>query len=499
MNQLTILKARKMILSVLLCLLPVVMSLFLYRDFLGDDTYIHIGFILGFVSGDGFSFAGNVTYGSTSPLWVVMGAFVTLLTGDPEFSIRLLSGTFSCLSVFLFLLLADILKLKSSIKGVATLSFCLNPFFLRWAVSGMEASAAIAMILFLIYTYNKKVHLRYACLYGLLLGLAFLLRPEFIVFFVMFILYQFFVSGDSKILTVNTFMSGIGLLAAWLTFAYLHFGTVIPNTYRAKAPGGFFAMTLDGTLRNLIIMLGGNVPESVFLAIVIIVTIIIASRKEQAFVEEFVRLIQRFKYTGMFLGGIFFICFYAYYIVKDVTIISRYSLMFLPFVILIVASMINFLALYKAKFNLPLVSGYFVLVLLTHIHITFSIVKPANDAFVSGFQHSFREIADWIKADYSEDYKTVALNDVGIVGCYSGAGIFDLAGLVDSDRFNYAKVKDYIEAKRPDYLVLREDVALSDAIPVNIGNDILYRKEIPGFGINSPEARVVTLYRLYWD
>ncbi|MBS4033373.1 MAG: glycosyltransferase family 39 protein [Ignavibacterium sp.] len=487
------------ILTIILCALPVVLASFLYPDFLGDDTYIHIGFILGLLNGEGFAFTGSVTYGSTSPMWVFMGAFISIITDNPEFSVRLLSGIFSVISVFLFLIIADILKLRSSIKFIAALSFCLNPFFLRWAISGMEATASIAILLFLVYTYYDRYHVRHPYIYGLLLGFAFLIRPEFIVYFFIFILFMFFVNTHHRKQTFKTLLSGISLFSAWFLFAYLHFGTIIPNTYRAKAPGGFFTMTFEGTIRNIKLLLGGNIPEFILLSIIILITIILLLKKDQKFIEEFVRLLDRLRHTGLMLAIMFFVSFYVYYTVKDVTIISRYSLMFVPVIILFVAALINLLTNYKSQFNLSLVAIYSVLVLLIHIHITFSVVKPASDLFVKGFQNSYKEIANFIKMDENDDFKTVALNDVGIVGCYSGAKVYDLAGLVDADRFNYENVSDYVKAKNPHYLVLREDVKLTDAIDSNIRTEIIYQKEIPGFGINSLENRTVTLYRLYWN
>lgn len=487
------------VLAVVLSICPVVIASFLYPDFLGDDSYIHIGFIMGLLNGDGFAFTGNVTYGSTSPLWVILGAFISILTDDPEFSIRLLSAIFTFISVFLFLKLADVLKLRSSIKFVAALSFLLNPFFLRWALSGMEATAAISMLLFLVYTYADRYHLRHPYIYGILLGISILLRPEFIVFSLILVLYLLFINSHHKKQTIKTMLTGLGVFAAWLVFAYLHFGTFVPNTYKAKAGSDFFSMTLEGTIRNIKLLLGGNIPEFLLLVIIIIVISILSFKKDQKFIEEFVQLLERYKFTGILIGAFFFISFYVYYTIKDVTIISRYSLMFIPIIILTTASLINLLTEYKNQFNLSLTAIYFVLILIIHTHITFTVVKPASDLFVKGFQNSYKEIANFIKTDDSVDYKTVALNDVGIVGSYSGARVYDLAGLVDAERFEYKSVYDFIKAKKPTYLVLREEIKIEEALPENISTQILYQKEIPGFGINSLENRTVTLYKVYWE
>ena len=73
----------------------------LYPNFLGDDTFIHIGFIKDLSSGKGFSFAGTKTYGTTSPMWVIIGAIVTRLFTSPETAVRLLSLVFTFSTVYL--------------------------------------------------------------------------------------------------------------------------------------------------------------------------------------------------------------------------------------------------------------------------------------------------------------------------------------------------------------------------------------------------------------
>lgn len=487
------------ILIVILCVIPLVLSLVLYPDFLGDDTYIHIGFILGLLQGNGFAFAGNVTYGTTSPLWVLLGSFLSILTDDPESSLRFLSGLFTALSVFFFLLISDTLKLRSSIKFVAALSFCLNPFFLRWALSGMESTAAVALLLFLIYAYYDRYHVRHPYIQGILLGCAVLLRPEFLVFTLIFFAYQLFVNKHHKKQTLKSVVTGVSIIGAWLLFAFSHFGTIVPNTFKAKAPGGFFNMTIEGTLRNLKLLLGGNIPEFILIAIIVVVVFFLTRKRDEIFSEDLIRLLDRFRHTGLLLALIFFVSFYVYYTVKDVTIISRYSLMFIPIIILLVASMINLLLRFKSEINISLIAVYSVLIILIHIHITFSIVKPATDLFVKGFQNSYKEISNFIKLDNNSDHKMVALNDVGIVGVYSGARVVDLAGLVDAERFKYTTVSDFLLSKKPDYLVLREEIELHNAVPESVSVQILYKKEIPGFGINNLENRTVTLYKLNWD
>ena len=46
---------------------------------MSDDAYIHAAFTKGILLGKSFSYNGNVTYGSTSPLWTILVAIFSRL------------------------------------------------------------------------------------------------------------------------------------------------------------------------------------------------------------------------------------------------------------------------------------------------------------------------------------------------------------------------------------------------------------------------------------
>ena len=134
-----------------IAILSIIFSFLLYPNYLSDDAFIHIGFINGLMAGNGFSFAGNRTYGTTSPLWVILGSILTFITKNPELSIRLLSGLFTFLSITCFYYLLSKFKLSQTVKLICLLSLAINPFVLRWSLTGMEATAAMFLtIIFLI-------------------------------------------------------------------------------------------------------------------------------------------------------------------------------------------------------------------------------------------------------------------------------------------------------------------------------------------------------------
>ncbi len=482
----------------MIAIASVLLAYFLYPHFLGDDTFIHIGFIKDLAAGKGFSFAGTKTYGSTSPLWVILGAGLTKLSLSPETAVRLLSLIFSVTAVYL--LCAVLLKLKLDMKIIiaAVASLALNPFFLRWALSGMEVSASITLLLLIYILFNEKSSKKWY-LGGLVFGLGMLIRPEFAGFFLITVVYYFIIFKERrKDLIVAASISFI-IAGAWLLFAYSHFGTVVPNTYLYKAGGSLFAFKFDYAFRTGMLFLAGNLPEFVLIALLLFAAFFYG-RKNGNISYSLRKRLSVLKEERLLLPVLWISVFYLFYILKDVTVISRYSLMLVPFVIIVSATLFNRL---KENFNPEIRSLilfiYLFIIIFGYGLMTLKVVKPASDEFVNGFQTTYREMASIIKNDPGNSNKTVALTDVGIIGCYSGAKVYDFAGLVDHSRFNYNSTREYLIAKKPDYVILREDYQPQEILPEGIRTEILFQKKLGGFGINHSQPRVVTLYKLFWE
>ncbi|MFN3695384.1 MAG: hypothetical protein ACK4UV_10280, partial [Ignavibacterium sp.] len=288
------------------------------------------------------------------------------------------------------------------------------------------------------------------------------------------------------------------VITIWLTYAYIHFGTIIPNTFRAKAKDNFFEIESEKLIRNIKVLFAGNLPEFIIVGLLVIISIFISYKKNS--IRNFIKKTFNMTLNSKASVGLIWITgFYGYYIMKNVTILSRYSLMFVPIIIILTGIFLhNTKSLIAEKLYHYFLILYLVLILTLNNFITFNTVIPTSNNFADGFQNTFREIAQIIKNDRTIKNKTVALTDVGIVGTYSGAKVYDLAGLVDEDRFKYNNYLDYVFSKKPNYIVLREEVDISEVIPQNTNYEILYQKKVPGFGINSPEPRTVTLYKIFW-
>jgi len=476
----------------------VLLAWLLYPHFIGDDTFIHLGFIKDFAAGKGFSFTGVKTYGSTSPLWVILCAAFTKIISSPELAVRILSALFTMTTVYLFYKVLVKNDVDKIIIYAAVASLVLNPFFLRWSLTGMEVTAAMSLLLLIYHLYLQKENSDSKYLGGIAFGLAVLIRPEFLGFLIIFFVYAFFISGGEKKSLFLSITMSITIVLAWLIFSYLYFGTILPNTYIAKAGDSITGFRFENAGRTIKLFAAGNVPEFILFGIIIIAASIVPLKKITEF--NFSKYIKASLHQKkLWLPIIWIAGFYIFYILKDVTVISRYSLILVPFIILIAASFLNELQDYLnpkiIRFTIIL---YSIVIIVVFVFMTFKVVKPASDDFVKGFQTSYMEVASIIKEDSKKHNTSVALTDIGIIGCYSGARVYDFVGLVDKTRFDFKDNREYLIAKKPDYLVLREEYDLDEVVPKNVRTEILFQKKLPGFGINHSNSRTVTLYKLYW-
>jgi uncharacterized RDD family membrane protein YckC len=106
--------------------ISLVFSFILYPQYMSDDAFIHAGFIKGLLNGEGFNFAGNKTYGSTSPLWtLIVAAFCKLSSLHPVIALRIGSGFFGLISIigFYFLLQKTTDNKIVSIAGTIVVAF----------------------------------------------------------------------------------------------------------------------------------------------------------------------------------------------------------------------------------------------------------------------------------------------------------------------------------------------------------------------------------------
>ncbi|MBD3370773.1 hypothetical protein GF402_10470 [Candidatus Fermentibacteria bacterium] len=194
-----------------------------------DDTYIHLQFAKNLATGNGLSFTAEAgpVYACTSPLWVSMLAVARLLGEGGLQTARILSSLFGAVSLVLLYVLS--LRTYPRAGPLCFILLAANPWWIRWSASGMEATAASAVVLLaiLMHTTGKP-----PWLVGLVCGLGYLVRPELAVLGPVLVLDHLLRRRRG-----SAAGTGVGFLlpvACWSVFALFYFGTALPEGALAK-------------------------------------------------------------------------------------------------------------------------------------------------------------------------------------------------------------------------------------------------------------------------
>jgi hypothetical protein len=475
-----------------------IVSFALFRHFIPDDTFIHVGYAKDIIDGKGYSFAGNRTYGSTAPLWPLLIAAITLATQNLVVSARLLSTIFAMGSL-IFMFYTAKLRFSAWQSFAAVILLTVNTYFMRWALTGMEASAAVFFMITLVFVLFKENDNSSKRSAYFLIGFSPLVRPEFYLILSLFFLYMLAVKGKTKFDFIKLVLTAIPGLC-WLSFAEIYYGTIVPTTFLAKAGGPFFSMETATLIRNLKLFLSQNFVEISFILIATVLLLKIRQEKSSpTTLSSYDHPIKRddteLLSSERFLFVVIILSFFCFYSLKDVVIISRYSLMLVPLIILMAVDLANQV---EKRWNYSHVRMRYIWVVLVgastlyNFLFTVLIAKPDADRFYEGFQKHYIKIASMLKRLNTGDCH-VAVSDVGIIGVYSGCFVDDLNGLVDKNRFNYRNKENYLEAKKPEFLILRGEV---DVRKLGQKYREIYSTTIPGFGINATQDCHIQVYQI---
>lgn len=216
------------------------------NHFLGfplDDPWIHLTFAKNLAQYHSFSYYKNEisTAGSTSPFYTIILAAGFLVTNNEMILSYTLGILFFCLTIFAFYSLA---KLDFSKEYIFALIACLLLAIDKWmnfvAVSGMETTLFIGLLIAACYYYKK----RNAIGLGIILGLIMWTRPDGIAFFAALILdylYKSYLSKTDKRIVLfekKELYKIAGIFGVFVMFYFLMnlslSGSLLPNTYNAK-------------------------------------------------------------------------------------------------------------------------------------------------------------------------------------------------------------------------------------------------------------------------
>lgn len=371
---------------------------------------------------------------------------------------------------------------------VSTFMYCLNPWFVRWGFTGMETSLAVFLVTGIFYLYfTERLRLMFFTL-----GLFTLVRPEaflLLLIITVLVLYMKLKRNEFKVKEfVIWIMLSACLVIPFLVYAWLTFGTLVPNTVSGKSGSAFSFKVFYTQLYEIFRTLAGSSLPELLLSFSLIVYFVF----KKTIVEKTIPLL-------LWISGLILV-----YVITDADIISRYLLIISPFLILLG---LEFVHRFSAKNKSVLIITVAISSLLYSQFVFYKFVKPGTDNFTKGVNDCLKPLSIWIKENTPEGSR-IFLNDVGVVGYFSERYIIDAAALINSDLMLNKKIMGFsLETRahpfkmlgdiQADYIVERDTSELNNLHEYGKHRfELRFVRKFPSLGIRDSTPRYFKLYEV---
>lgn len=483
--------------------------LFAVREYVIDDTFIHLQYAKHVRQGLGLVFnPGEPVAGTTSPLWSVYLGVVPTLGADLLTVSRLWSLLFGVAAVFAFAAVAFRLIGHRAEAIAAVLAWGVNAWMVRWTPSGMETSLAVFLVLLGLWIGLAGDGPLSASRRSFVLGLwalGALARPEISGLVLLALLFFFLISDGAdeprslpgRLRYVAP--AAVTVLAVWLPFAlyaFLTYGTLLPGTLAAKSAGGVGAdVALQRLLQSAQIVLAVAGMEVVLL-------LALLPRLRGLLTERAAALHAAALVWCLAVPLVFAL--------RGVPVISRYLLPLLPLVVLYGWRALAGWRTGHVRLSSRLLFATALAVALgTNVYVFATRVVPHATAFAAGMQNTLIPWGKWLGENTPED-ALIATPDIGAIGYYSDRRVLDLGGLVTPAIVPVMEEMPYDvmvhtfafrRAGRPDYLVDRGRGAgrLREQSPLGPALTVLFTARTASLGVSIAGPVDYTLYRIDWE
>jgi hypothetical protein len=461
-----------------------------YRHFSGDDAYITFRFARNLASGHGFAFNPDVpTYGSTAPLWVFLIAGVHRLGLDVPDAAHCLNWLLSAANVVLFFRLAIAYLGRTAFAAVAALLLIVDPWFIRWSLSGMENALALLLLMgFLISQQQARNSGRISWIAPIIAALAALCRPEMAMLPGMLLLDVALFERRKR--TVNicfALLSYALVLIPWIWYAHYNLGTIIPNTVTAKISGDH----LMAFIRSLLYLATFWPFQALAVAAVPLIGSVRATHSDGDP-----------KHRAMWLlPAAWALALPVFYTLGGAPVAGRYMMFGLPCYLLIGVKAWQILSVRFPRLIVSSIVGTLLLVGWVQYRYCWYVTR-----WPQGMDPKMIELATTLKR-VSGDSDIVAADQIGVLGYYSNRYVLDTLGLVSPETIPYRKVPGdsaiwhYVRSRNVQYLFVsqnRDQLARLD--PAYSSVTLVAQGDVQREGAGAVESGTIRyyLYRTNW-
>jgi hypothetical protein len=431
------------VLIVTLCLVGTGYFLFAERQVAGvwgyslDDSWIYAVYAKNLATGQGYSFnPGEHVAGATGPLYVFLLAAIYLIFQDVVFPVKVLGILcFAASALIVFRTVRLIIPDRVAPAGIAGVLVAASPSLIWGSLSGMEIPEYLLLTCLGMYFYVAR---RWT-LAVLMWGIGVWLRPEGLLLAFLGLVLR---PGLTWKNSVKPALLLAVLVITYFAFNYSVGGWILPNSVKVAAKPG------DGFFQNQWVMLTqcadlwtGSLGvrrlamHAALLLPAMLVGAVVVLKRWPVLVAYFVLFPAA---LAMFRawGGQF----------------GRYIAHTVPFGLVLAAVGIDY-AMRRAtptRYTAGiLVVGMLCLGWQVHAARKVGIIHGWNVQNIDGMH---RWTADALRRATTPG-DTIAVNDVGAIGYFSGCYVVDLVGLVSEKR----SFPDYLTTYRPQYMIAFPD------------------------------------------
>ncbi len=254
-----------------------------------DDAYICLRYAHNLVSGMGLVFnPGERAEGFTTPLWTLLSAALLAIKASPVTALKS-AGAIAFFGLVWTTWIATRDILSKPLRLVPPLTVAATGAIAYWALSGLETVAFSLAVMAGIYHFVQaaRTGARGTMAGGTWFGVAILLRPEAIAWFLLLVLalwlWPFVTRKDNSLATPDrpmrrwwdpqalrplwsTVLPAFLLAGAWQVFRLSYYGEWLPNTFHAKVEWQFYVL---GRGLHYLARASVATPLAVFFALVL--------------------------------------------------------------------------------------------------------------------------------------------------------------------------------------------------------------------------------------
>ena len=439
-----------------------------------DDAYITYRYARNLAAGQGFVYnPGEAVLGTTAALYGLLLGLLHLLGLDIPQTSHVLSvvGWAACV------ILVERIGQATHERGIGLLAAALvatSPLFLQ--VIGMETNLTLALALGAMYLYLIG-HTRAAFVVA---ALATWMRPDCtLAALVLGLAYVW----ERRALPWREGLLFVATLLPWLVFAWLTYGSFLPNSFFAKFGQGHGSYSFGpGLIQVASDLSSANHLYWLIGLLGLIGLVEIARRRPQWLIV--------IAWAGVYTAS---------YLLMAVPYFYWYYLPLWPAVALLTAAGIVATARWLnrlgslARFNRAWPAILLGLTLIPQ----FQVLRTSLTLDPPPYNQGYTAIADWLKANTAPD-ASVAMIEIGIIGYYSDRRVVDVMGLVTPEvtrhlDSGYQMLVYAMQRYWPDYTISLQGTAW-DYIKRDLWFTEAYTPaiKIPSAG---PGSRTATIYR----